>query len=152
MYVRELVVSLKRRRTVRQAAHGQLVNTPATAAAVLHTIIGHEVVEVFVVLALNTRNRLNAFHLVSRGSISATLVGPREVFQAALLAHSSTIIVGHNHPSGDPTPSAEDLALTRRLVAAGELLGVVVSDHIIVGHDGRFFSFLESGGMNALSR
>jgi len=69
---------------------------------------------------------------------------PREVFKAALLANAAAIILTHNHPSGDPTPSADDMALTRRLAEAGTLIGVEVLDHIIVG-DGRYFSFREGG-------
>ena len=85
-----------------------------------------------------------AFHEVSRGTLDTTLVHPREVFKAALLANSSAIILCHNHPSGDPCPSPDDVHLTRRLVDAGTLLGVDVLDHIIVG-DGRYYSFKEAG-------
>jgi DNA repair protein RadC len=85
-----------------------------------------------------------AYHEVSRGTLDATLVHPREVFKAALLSNAASIILTHNHPSGDPTPSPDDHQLTRRLVDAGRLIGVEVLDHIIVG-DGRYFSFREGG-------
>jgi DNA repair protein RadC len=95
-------------------------------------------------LCLSTKHRVIAYHEVSRGTLDSTLVHPREVFKAALLANAAAIIVNHNHPSGDPSPTIDDLEVTRRLVAAGEILGIVVLDHIVVG-DGRYFSFKEAG-------
>jgi DNA repair protein RadC len=85
-----------------------------------------------------------AYHEVSRGTLDATLVHPREVFKAALLANAATIVLAHNHPSGNPAPSPDDMALTRRLIDAGRLLGVDVLDHIVIG-DGRYVSFRERG-------
>lgn len=75
-----------------------------------------------------------------RGTLDSALVHPREVFEAALLANAAAIVAGHNHPSGDPTPSPDDVEITRRLAATGEVLGIPVLDHIIVG-DGRYYSF-----------
>ena len=98
----------------------------------------------FAILWLSTKHRVIAYHEVSRGTLDATLVHPREVFKAALLANAAAIVLCHNHPSGEPTPSPDDLQLTRRLVGAGALLGVDVLDHVIVG-DGRYYSFKESG-------
>lgn len=143
MYVRELVVQYRRRLTASPHA-GKLVKTPAEAAAVLADLIGEEAVEVFGVLCLNTRHRLLAYHQVSRGGISATFVSPREVFQAAFLGHAASLVLCHNHPSGDPTPSPDDRALTHRLVNAGMLIGVEIVDHIIIGHGG-YYSFKEGG-------
>ena len=139
MYVRELVVSYRRRQTL-LASESRLLATPREAAAVFLSIMGEEAVEVFSILCLTTKQRLIAYHQVSRGGIDRTPVSPREVFQVALLAHAATIVVGHNHPSGDPTPSPDDVALTRRLTQAGEILGVEVIDHLIIG-DGRYYSF-----------
>ena len=76
--------------------------------------------------------------------LDSTLVHPREVFKAAMLANAAAIVLAHNHPSGDPTPSPDDMALTRRLVDAGRLIGVDVLDHIVIG-DGRHVSFRERG-------
>lgn len=78
------------------------------------------------------------------GPLDTLLVHPREVFKAALLANAAAIVVAHNHPSGDPTPSPDDMEMTRRLVAAGGVLGMSVLDHIIVGHGG-YYSFHEGG-------
>lgn len=101
--------------------------------------------EMFVVLVLNGRNQVCGFNVVSLGSLNAALVHPREVFKSAILANAAAIILVHNHPSGDPEPSAEDRALTVRLERAGELLGIRVVDHIVVG-DGAYRSMRERWG------
>lgn len=80
------------------------------------------------------------------GSLNASIVHPREVFRAAIKCSSASIICAHNHPSGDPTPSPEDIALTRRLLEAGEIVGIDVLDHLIIGDDG-FISMKEQGLM-----
>jgi len=100
--------------------------------------------EQFLVIALDGKGRPTGCHRVSEGTLTASLVHPREVFKVALLLNAATLIVAHNHPSGDPTPSSEDIALTRRLVDAGNLLGVRVIDHIIVGA-GFYVSFADTG-------
>ena len=93
---------------------------------------------------LDIRNRIIGYEVVSIGTLTASLVHPREVFVGALLSKSAGVIIAHNHPSGEITPSPEDKETTRRLVKAGEILGVPVLDHLIVG-DGKYFSFKESG-------
>ena len=120
------------------------MNAPRESALALMTTLQDQPGEVFAILCLSTKHRVIAYHEVSRGTLDATLVHPREVFKAALLANAAAIILTHNHPSGDPSPSADDVQLTRRLVDAGALLGVDVLDHIIVG-DGRYYSFKEAG-------
>ncbi|MGE0494561.1 MAG: DNA repair protein RadC [Vulcanimicrobiota bacterium] len=100
--------------------------------------------EHFVALYLDARRRVIGQETVSVGTLTASLVHPREVFAPALQRRAATVVVAHNHPSGDPTPSAEDVALTRRLVRAGELLGVELLDHIVVGRWG-FASIRELG-------
>ncbi len=82
---------------------------------------------------------------VSVGTLDASLVHPREVLKGLLLSNSAACIVAHNHPSGDPTPSQEDIALTRRLYDACQLVGVPVLDHVIIGTDGRYYSWKENG-------
>src|SRR5207302_8829691 len=98
--------------------------------------------EVFLALVLDGKNQLLGFNQVSVGSLSAALVHPREVFKAAILANAAAIILVHNHPSGDPEPSPEDRAITGRLKEAGELLGIKVLDHVVIG-DGRYVSFAD---------
>jgi DNA repair protein RadC len=127
---------------------GRSVSNARDAAATFMATLADEPGEVFAILCLSTKNRVIAYHEVSRGTLDSTLVHPREVFKAALLANAASIIAAHCHPSGDCAPSPDDIALTTRLAAAGELLGVSVLDHIIVG-DGRYFSFREAGRMAA---
>ena len=146
MQLRELTV----RYAVRKNGEGQpvivgrTIDIPKDAAAAFMTALRDEPSEVFAILCLTTKHRVIAYHEVSRGTLDATLVHPREVFKAALLVNSAAILISHNHPSGDSTPSADDVALTSRLAAAGEILGVPVLDHIVIG-DGRYFSFREAG-------
>ena len=118
--------------------------TPFEAAEAARQLIGEDLDrEVFGVLLVNTRHRVTAMHVVSVGSLDGTLVHPREVFKCAILGSAAAIIVFHNHPSGDPAPSREDIALTKRLVTAGRLLGIPVLDHVVLGDDGAFVSFKE---------
>jgi DNA repair protein RadC len=102
--------------------------------------------EHFLVILLDRKNRLIGINTVSIGSLTASIVHPREVFKAAILANAAALICGHNHPSGDPQPSQEDRVLTARLVAAGQLLGIEVLDHLVLG-DGTtdYFSFGDAG-------
>ena len=100
--------------------------------------------ERFVALALSSKNHVIAVLPVSSGSLNASIVHPMELFQRAILANSAALIVAHNHPSGDPSPSPEDIALTRKLVEAGELLDIPILDHVILGY-GRYVSFKERG-------
>jgi DNA repair protein RadC len=95
--------------------------------------------EMFVALLLDGKNQVLGFNIVSIGSLTAALVHPREVFKPVILANAAAVILLHNHPSGSPEPSAEDRALTERLERAGELLGIRVLDHVIVG-DGQYRS------------
>ena len=88
--------------------------------------------EHFVALHLNAKNQISGYHVVSHGTVSASLVHPREVFKAALLSNAYCIVVAHNHPAGSTEPSREDLETTKQLVAAGRLLGVLILDHLIV--------------------
>ena len=144
--LRELTVrySVKKTDAGQPVIVGQAMNTPRESALALMTALQDQPGEIFAILCLSTKHRVIAYHEVSRGTLDATLVHPREVFKAALLANAAAIILTHNHPSGDPSPSADDVQLTRRLVDAGALLGVDVLDHIIVG-DGRYYSFKEAG-------
>ncbi|WNC14359.1 JAB domain-containing protein [Brevibacillus brevis] len=103
--------------------------------------------EQFFLLCINTKNQPTAIHTVSIGSLDASIVHPREVFKAAILANASSIIIGHNHLSGDPTPSREDVNFTHSLKNAGELIGILVLDHVIVGTEGAFGSMEEKGDM-----
>ena len=122
------------------------IRSSSNVSEMLHRYLADVDREHFVILLLNRKNQVIGLHTVSIGSVTASIVHPREVFKVAILANSTAIICGHNHPSGDPTPSQEDRALTSRLVEAGKLLGIEVLDHVIVG-DGteKYFSFADEG-------
>jgi len=100
--------------------------------------------EEFVVVPLDTKSRPLGFHVVSVGSLGASLVHPREAFKVAILANAASVILVHNHPSGDPEPSPEDQRVTERLKRAGEIIGIPVLDHLVIG-DGRYISFVSTG-------
>ena len=102
--------------------------------------------EHFCILCLNTKNKIVGVHTISIGSLNASIVHPREVFKAAMLNNASGIICLHNHPSGDPEPSRDDIETTHRLVNAGNILGIKVLDHVIIG-DNRYVSLKEQGAM-----
>ena len=103
--------------------------------------------EAFTVLTLDTRYRLIDRHLITLGIVDASLVHPREVFRAAIMDGASAIVVSHNHPSGDPTPSAEDIRITRQLVEAGRVLQIEILDHVIIGRGDQSFSSLRESGL-----
>ena len=144
--LRELTVrySVKKTDAGESLVVGRALKSARESAELLMRVLADEPAEVFAMLCLSTKHRVIAFHEVSRGTLDSTLVHPREVFKAALLANAAAIVVSHNHPSGDPSPTIDDLDVTTRLVAAGEILGIPVLDHIVVG-DGRYFSFKEAG-------
>jgi len=121
------------RRVASHTQDYQTISTPLDAARVLQPLIRNEDVESFWVLVLNTRNLLTAPPIrITQGILNASLVHPREVFKQVVGRSPAFIIVGHNHPSGDPTPSHEDVKVTRELVASGRILGIPVHDHIVV--------------------
>ncbi len=100
--------------------------------------------EFFVALYLNTKNGIMRQEVISVGSLNANIVHPREVFRTACMVSASSIIVAHNHPSGDPTPSREDIEITKKLAEAGKMMGIELLDHVIIGHD-RNYGFKEMG-------
>ena len=125
------------------------IRSSADACRMLATYLADVDREHFVVLMLDQKNHVIGIHTVSMGSLTASIVHPREVYKAAILANAATILCGHNHPSGDPQPSQEDRAITQRLAEAGKLLGITVVDHIIIGSADRYFSFADEGLLNA---
>ena len=124
-----------------------VVTSPDTVATLVMEEFRYYREEHFSLLFLDTRNQvLNKKHDVSIGSLNASIVHPREAFRAAIAHTAAAIILVHNHPSGDPTPSKEDIAITARMVEAGTLLGIPVFDHLIIG-DGIFVSLKQQGLM-----
>ena len=118
--------------------------TPQDSARYLLPRYGARPVETFGLLALDVRHRLRREAVISVGCLTSSLVHPREVFQEAVVSRAAALILFHNHPSGDPEPSAEDLSLTRRLASAGTLMGIEVLDHVVLGA-GRFVSLKDRG-------
>ena len=102
--------------------------------------------EIFVVVLMNTKNRIIKTEQIAEGSLTSAVVHPREVFAPAVTAHAACILVAHNHPSGDPYPSQEDRNLTRALEEAGNVLGIPLLDHLVIGDD-RYYSFKEHGDL-----
>ena len=124
------------------------IDSPEKAYNAIKTItnIQEEAQEVFGILILNTKNKIVAAHEVSRGTLNTSMVHPREVFKPAVLHNAAAIICFHNHPSGDPEPSREDVLLTKQLAEAGGIMGIEVLDHVIVCED-RYVSLKERGVM-----
>lgn len=122
-------------------------HNPKATAALLRPLLAAEVVEVFGVLLLDAQHHPLAWHVVSRGTTDGTMVFPRDVFRAALMANAVGVILAHNHPSGEPKPSVEDISLTRRMREAGAQLQVDVLDHIIIGANDQYISLRERGDL-----
>ena len=137
-------VELGRRTLVREAAERPRLGTPRQVAALLLPQFGARAVEQFGLVMLDTKHRMLRVRIVSIGCLDSTVVHPREVFREASAASAAAIVLFHNHPSGDPAPSADDVALTGRMVRAGAIMGIDVLDHVILA-DQRYFSFAESG-------
>jgi len=144
------VIETRLARTGLAAEFGS-VATPSAAASIFYDLIGEADREHFAVLLLDNKHRITHAHIVSRGTAQTTLVHPREVFKAAVLANAAALIIGHNHPSGAVQPSPEDTAVNERLERAGELLGIPVLDSIIVGPTSRFYA-ANLGGTQMLPR
>ncbi len=121
------------------------IQTPEDAARIVTEYLSGVDREHFVGLYLNSANNLIAIHTVSVGTLNSSLVHPREVFKLALMVNAASVIVSHNHPSGNIEPSSEDIAITKQLVEAGKILGVPLHDHIIVTEGNGFTSFVERG-------
>lgn len=133
-------LEIGRRLASKSAADRQQITKPADAARLVMAPMRHLDREEFRVILLNTKNRVIQVETVAVGTLNSSGVEPREVFKNAIRRSAAAVILVHNHPSGDPTPSREDVALTKRLVQAGELLGIEVLDHIVIG-DGKYASF-----------
>lgn len=124
-----------------------VIRSPQDAYELLYSELAYLQKEHFVCVFLNTKNHIiGQPETISIGSLSSAIVHPREVFRAAIKRSSAALICAHNHPSGDPTPSPEDISLTSRLIQAGEIVGIDVLDHLIIG-DSRYVSLKEKGVM-----
>ena len=140
----QAAIELGRRLSVQSAAKIQVVHGPEDVARYAMPRFRFEQREHFAVMLLNTKNHIIGMPEVSVGSLSASVVHPREVFRAAIDFAAASMILLHNHPSGDPTPSREDIAVTERLVKAGKVMDIPVLDHVVLGCE-RFTSLKEKG-------
>jgi DNA repair protein RadC len=138
--IKELALRLARKK----GAEVKVIHGPDDVAHYAMPYSLRENREHFWVLLLNTKNHIISMQEVSVGSLTASVVHPREVFETAVKHHAASIILLHNHPSGDPTPSREDIAVTERLVKAGKVMDIPVLDHVILGNN-RFASLKERG-------
>lgn len=120
------------------------LSCPQESAAFLMPRLRYASREQFVVILLNSKNKVIGTEVVSEGTLTHAVVHPREVFLPAILRHAAAVCVAHNHPSGDPQPSAEDRQLTAALLAAGQTLAIPLVDHLVIG-DGTYYSFQEAG-------
>ncbi|MEK3720057.1 RadC family protein [Paenibacillus sp. FSL H8-0034] len=144
---RQVTAMLKLAKALTVPNHEQyIIRSPNDAHTLLSSELSHLTKEHFVCLFLNTKSHLLSKEVISIGSLNAAIVHPREVFRAAIKRCSASLICAHNHPSGDSTPSPEDIALTKRLVSVGEIIGIDVLDHLIIGA-GNFVSLKEQGLM-----
>ncbi len=137
-------VELGRRTYEQGTAQRAVIRSPEDAALYAMPKLRYERREHFSVMLLNTKNQVLGMPVVSVGSLTASIVHPREVFHEAISHSAASMILFHNHPSGDPTPSREDLSVTQRLVKVGRIMDVPVVDHIIIG-DNRFISMKKEG-------
>ena len=119
------------------------LSCPQDVAEFLMPRLRYAVKEQFIVILLNGKNKVIGTEVISEGSLSSSIVHPREVYASALLNHAAAIMVAHNHPSGDPKPSDEDREITSLLVRSGKVLGIPLVDHIVIG-DGTYYSFQEN--------
>jgi DNA repair protein RadC len=124
--------------------YNEKINSPGTAVTIVKKFLQDKDREYLIVLSLDTKNKVNALSVVSIGSLNSSIVHPREVFKIAILSNAASIIISHNHPSGDTTPSTEDLNITKRLKECGKILGIDLIDHIIIGNE-KYLSFKEEG-------
>ncbi len=144
-----IVAALELGRRTAAEPHGEriAVHSPQDVVAAFGPHLEALSVEEFHVAILDAQHHLERDVLVTRGILDSSLVHPREVFREAIAERAASIILVHNHPSGDPTPSAEDRLVTSQLVAAGTLLGIPVRDHVVIGR-GRYVSFAEAGWLS----
>ncbi len=144
-YIPQVAVRLVREGSI-ITAEPKIIRQPSNTIPLLEKIFEGLIVEQFVAILLNTKNHVLAVSIVSSGNVNSSIVRPAELFRIALLQGGTTtsVILAHNHPSGDPSPSQEDISLTKRLVEAGKLLDISVLDHIIYS-DSSYVSFKEKG-------
>ncbi len=133
-------------RLVRERSHEtMLIRTPADAARLCCELLDGSPSEVFLAIALSTASRVIGAHVCHIGTIDASIASPRDVYRFALLVNARSVLVAHNHPSGNLEPSSADVAVSRQLKDAGEAIGIPLVDSVVCGFDGRYTSLVERG-------
>ena len=140
------VFELSRRHAMADDHDAIKISSPEAVYEYLYPLVRDEKVEHFITLLLDTKNKLIKRVMVSQGSLNANIVHPREVFKPAIIEGADSIIVAHNHPSGDPGPNQSDIDITRKLVETSKVVGIDLHDHVIIGH-GRYISLKEENLM-----
>ena len=140
------IVQVKLVREKSMLYKGRRVRSPIDAYELIRDFLGDVDREHFIVLCMDTKNQPTCIQTVHIGSLNASIVHPREVLKPAILSNAASILIAHNHPSNDITPSKEDIEVTKRLMDAGDIVGIDVLDHLILGEDD-FCSLKESGYM-----
>lgn len=137
-------IELGRRLSRKSPGERAVIRSPQAVAELVMPHLRYENKEYFMAILLSTKNHVLSQPVISIGSLNASIVHPRELFREALRYAAASVILVHNHPSGDPAPSQEDVILTKKMVQAGQILGVSVLDHVIIG-DGKYVSMKEKG-------
>lgn len=140
-------LELSKRINIRECVDNFSVGSPKSVADIFMNILRDEMKEHFYVLLLDTKNKIISWDEISKGDLNSSIVHPREVFKYALKYSANSIICLHNHPSGEPTPSMQDIEITKRLQEVGNLVGIKLLDHIIIGYN-KYISLREKGIMN----
>jgi DNA repair protein RadC len=128
----------------------QQVHNSKDIKNVIQPMIGNSDRECMIIVSLDTKNHIIAADIVSIGTLNQSFVHPREVFKSAIIRNACSIIMCHNHPSGDVTPSEEDVKVTKNILLASKFMGIPLLDHIILSHNNKFFSFLDNGVLKSI--
>lgn len=137
-------VQLVRESARTYALESTVISCPLDAYNVAESVfqLSQQPAERMGILCLDAKYKVTGAHIIFSGALSATIASPREIFQAALLNNAASVVLFHNHPSGDPTPSWEDITITENIIKCGEMIGITVVDHIVIGHK-RYISVKE---------
>lgn len=139
------LVTLKMVRESSMLYDQRKISSPLDAQLLVRSLLEDADREMFVTVCLDTKHQPTHISVTSVGSLNSSITHPREIFKTCILSNAAALICAHNHPSGDPTPSQEDIDITKRLVSAGKILGVELLDHIIIGSGSRYTSLREQG-------
>lgn len=139
------IVSIKMVKEKSVKYENRRISTPSDAQYLCRRFLEDSDREQLIVVSLDTKNQPNTINVASIGSLNSSIVHPREIFKSAILSNANSIIIAHNHPSGDANPSKEDISITKRLKECGEIIGINLIDHIIIGDNDRFVSLKEKG-------